>query len=86
MTTTTILKATFFAFGAALGGTVAVLNASKKKEAVVTVAPSHSQVSPPLVEVGTRGDPRFSTSATTAVGPVLKYGNPGTRTQVESPL
>jgi hypothetical protein len=60
MPTSTLLRATFFALGAAVGGgAVVVLNASKKKEAVAL---------PPLVEVGVIGD----------VGPVLKYGNPGT--------
>ena len=82
MSTSTLLRATFFALGAAVGGgAVAVLNASKKKE-----APSATQVSPPLVEVGITGDPRFSARATTAVGPVLKYGNPGMRTPVSSCL
>ncbi|KAH9180378.1 hypothetical protein EDB89DRAFT_2119901 [Lactarius sanguifluus] len=72
MPTTTLLRATFFALGAAVGGgAVAVLNASKKKEAVVLPG-----VRPPLVEVGVTGDPRFAAPATTAIGPVLKYGNP----------
>jgi len=57
MPTSTLLRATLFALGAAAGGgAVAVLNASKKKEAVAL---------PP-------GD-----QATSVVGPVLKYGNPG---------
>jgi endonuclease G len=73
MPSSTLLRATFFALGAAAGGgAVAVLNASKKKE-----VPNTTQASPPLVEVGVTGDPRFSARATTAVGPVLKYGNPG---------
>ena len=77
MPTSTLLRATFFALGAAVGGgAVAVLNSSKKKEAVAL--PNATQVGPPLVEVGVTGDPRFSARATTAVGPVLKYGNPGT--------
>ena len=72
MSTSTFLRASFFALGAAVGGgAVAVLNASKK-EAKAT------QVSPPLVEVGVTGDPRLSARTTTAVGPVLRYGNPGT--------
>ena len=85
MPTSTLLRATFFALGAAVGGgAVAVLNASKKRETVALpgVPPSPTQVRPPLVEVGVTGDPRFSALATTAVGPVLKYGNPGMRTPV----
>ncbi|KAH9004973.1 hypothetical protein EDB86DRAFT_3061856 [Lactarius hatsudake] len=80
MPTTTLLRATFFALGAAVGGgAVAVLNASKKKEAVALpgVPPSPTQVRPPLVEVGVTGDPRIAAPVTTAIGPVLKYGNPG---------
>ncbi|KAH9030707.1 hypothetical protein EDB85DRAFT_1420036 [Lactarius pseudohatsudake] len=80
MPTTTLLRATFFALGAAVGGgAVAVLNASKKKEAVALpgVPSSPTQVRPPLVEVGVTGDPRIAAPATTAIGPVLKYGNPG---------
>ena len=81
MPTSTLLKATFFALGAAVGGgAVAVLNVSKKKEAVAL--PGATEVSPPLVEVGVTGDPRFSARAMTAVGPVLKYGNPGMCTPV----
>ena len=77
MPTSTLLRATFFALGAAVGGgAVVVLSSSKKKEAVAL--PNATQVGPPLVEVGVTGDPRFSARATTAVGPVLKYGNPGT--------
>jgi hypothetical protein len=72
MPTSTLLRASFFALGAAVGGgAVAVLNASKKQA-------NATQVGPPLVEVGVTGDPRFSARATTAVGPVLKHGNPGT--------
>ena len=72
MPTSTLLRASFFALGAAVGGgAVAVLNASKKEA-------KGTQVSPPLVEVGVTGDPRLSARATTAVGPVLRYGNPGT--------
>ncbi|KAF8275206.1 hypothetical protein EI94DRAFT_1560458 [Lactarius quietus] len=72
MPSSTLLRATFFALGAVVGGgAVAVLNAPKKKEVPIT-----TQASPPLVEVGVTGDPRFSARATT-VGPVLKYGNPG---------
>jgi len=71
-----ITRAAFFALGAALGGgAVAALHASKKKD-----APSSTGQTPnlPVVEMGVTGDPRFSAGAATAVGPVLKYGNPGT--------
>lgn len=82
MPTSSFLRATFFALGAAVGGgAVAVLNASKKRETAAL-----PQVSPPLVEVGVTGDPRFSARAATQVGPVLKYGNPGMRTPVSPRL
>ncbi|KAH9079243.1 hypothetical protein EDB83DRAFT_2624038 [Lactarius deliciosus] len=74
MPTTTLLRATFFALGAAVGGgAVAVLNASKKREAVILpgVPPSPTQ------RLVVTGDPRIAAPATTAIGPVLKYGNPG---------
>ena len=77
MPTSTFIRATFFALGAALGGgAVAVLNASKKRETPSTPTTS----SKPPIEVGVTGDIRFSAEAATAVGPVLKYGNPGNAT------
>jgi endonuclease G len=61
MSASSIIRAAFFALGAAVGGgAVVAINASKKKEAVETT-----------VEVG------LSAGAATAIGPVLKYGNPG---------
>jgi hypothetical protein len=79
MPTSTFIRATFFALGAALGGgAVAVLNASKKRETPSTSTTS----SKPPIDVGVTGDIRFSAGATTAVGPILKYGNPGTQHHV----
>jgi hypothetical protein len=66
MPASSLVRAAFFALGAAVGGgAVAALNASKKREA------ADPGLKLPIVEVGVAGDPRL------AVGPVLKYGNPG---------
>ncbi|KAH9997543.1 hypothetical protein BJV77DRAFT_960078 [Russula vinacea] len=74
MPASSIIHAACFAVGAAVGGgAVAALHASRKKEALRTTA----QASNALAEVGVTGDPRLSAGAATAVGPVLKYGNPG---------
>jgi endonuclease G len=71
MPASSIIHAACFAVGAAVGGgAVAALHASRKKEALRTTA----QANP---EVGVTGDPRLYAGAATAVGPVLKYGNPG---------
>ena len=83
MPTSSLVRAAFFALGAAVGGgAVAALNVSKKKEAATTGSTEVTSLkvprNTPLVEVGVAGDPRFSAGAATAVGPVLKYGNPGT--------
>ncbi|KAI0256519.1 hypothetical protein BJV78DRAFT_1165001 [Lactifluus subvellereus] len=80
MPTSTIIRATFFALGAAVGGgAVAVLNASKKREtpSPPTVPTTSSGTTRVPIEVDISGDIRFSAGAATAVGPVLKYGNPG---------
>jgi hypothetical protein len=80
MPTSSLIRATFFALGVvAGGGAVAVLNASKKTK---STSPGTTQTTvPPLVELGVAGDARFSpVVAQTAVGPVLKYGNPGMHT------
>lgn len=62
------------------------ISASRKKEALVRATASTTQALPPtgngpLVEVGVTGNPRLSQAAgaspALAVGPVLKYGNPG---------
>ena len=87
MPTSTIIRATFFVLGAAVGGgAVAVLNASKKREtpSTPTVPTTSSGTtratgSKAPIEVGVTGDIRFSAGAATAAGPVLKYGNPGTQ-------
>lgn len=74
MPASSIIHAACFAVGAAVGGgAVAALHASRKKEALRTTA----QASNALAEVGVTGDPRLSAGAATAVGPFLKYGNPG---------
>jgi len=83
MPTSSLARAAFFALGAAVGGgAVAALNASKKKEASTAGSTEVTSLKVPrnlpVVEVGVAGDPRFSAGAVTAVGPVLKYGNPGT--------
>jgi hypothetical protein len=86
MPTSSLIRATFFALGVvAGGGAVAVLNASKKTKSTSPAATATSGTTqttvPPLVELGVAGDARFSpVVAQTAVGPVLKYGNPGTHT------
>ena len=73
MPASSLVRAAFFALGAAVGGgAVAALNASKKREA------TNAGLKVPVVEVDVAGDPRFSAEAATALGPVLKYGNPGT--------
>ncbi len=92
MPASTVIRAAFFALGAAVGGgAVAAINASRKKDALDRTSASTSQASTssgilttgnvPLVEVGVTGDPRLSRAAgavTAAVaGPVLKYGDPG---------
>jgi len=82
MPTSSLARAAFFALGAAVGGgAVAALNAFKKKEAATTGSTEVTSLKVPrnlpVVEVGVAGDPRFSAGAVTAVGPVLKYGNPG---------
>ena len=83
MPTSSLARAAFFALGAAVGGgAVAALNASKKKEAATagSTEVTNLKVSRnlPVVEVGVAGGPRLTAGAVTAVGPVLKYGNPGT--------
>jgi endonuclease G len=87
MPASSIIHAAFFALGAAVGGsTVVAINASRKKETLVRATASTFQVLPPtgngpLVEVGVTGNPRLSQAARAspalAIGPVLKYGNPG---------
>lgn len=87
MPASSVIHAAFFALGAAVGGgTVVAINASRKKEALVRPTVTTTQALPPtgnspLVEVGVTGNPRLSqaagAAAALAVGPVLKYGNPG---------
>ena len=87
MPASSIIHAAFFALGAAVGGgTVVAISASRRKEALVRATASTTQAQPPtgngpLVDVGVTGNPRLSqatgASAALAVGPVLKYGNPG---------
>jgi hypothetical protein len=80
MPTSSIIHAACFALGAAVGGgTVLAINASKKREALAQVS-SPKVPNLPIVEVGVSGVPHLSAGAATAVGPVLKYGNPGTHT------
>jgi hypothetical protein len=92
MPTSTLIRATFFALGAAVGGgAVAVLNASKKGGTPSTSLTSQAidtTSKAPLIELGVTGDARFSAGAPTTVGTVLKYGNPGThpRTAFVFPL
>jgi endonuclease G, mitochondrial len=85
MPASSLVRAAFFALGAAVGGgTVAVLNASKKKEAPslsTSLEPAVTAVGIPklpVVDVGVAGEPRFFAGVATAGGPILKYGNPGT--------
>ncbi|KAI0306735.1 hypothetical protein B0F90DRAFT_1623624 [Multifurca ochricompacta] len=89
MPTSTILRATFFALGAAVGGgAVAVLNASSRKKGAVPIAaipPSSistqvnsNKVSVPL-EVDITRDP-------TTISPILRYGSPGTPCSLYSNL
>ena len=86
MPASSLIRVAFFALGAAVGGgTVAAINASRKKEALVGATTSPAQALPPtgnpLLEVGVTGNPRLSqaagVAAALATGPVLKYGNPG---------
>jgi hypothetical protein len=82
MPASSIIHAAFFALGAAVGGgTVVAISASRKKEALVRAQALPPTGNGPLVEVGVTGNPRLSqaagASAALAVGPVLKYGNPG---------
>lgn len=87
MSTSSVIRVAFFVLGAAVGGgSVVAINASRKKEALVRATAGTTQaLSPtgngPLVEVGVTGNPRLSqaagAAAALAVGPVLKYGNPG---------
>jgi hypothetical protein len=78
MPASSIIHAACFALGVAVGGgAVVAINASKKREALAQ-ASSPKVPNLPIVEVGITGDPRLSAGAATAVGPVLKYGNPGT--------
>ena len=89
MPTSSLVRAAFFALGAAVGGgAVAALNASKKKEApslstsvepAVTALRIPKLPNVPVVDVGVAGEPRFSAGVATAGGPLLKYGNPGRR-------
>jgi endonuclease G len=85
MPASSVIRAAFFALGAAVGGgTVVAINASRKKDTLVRTTASTTQALPPtgaLVEVGVTGTPRLSQAAGAAAalapGPVLKYGNPG---------
>src|SRR5882757_4662167 len=86
MPASSVIRVAFFALGAAVGGTVVAINASRKKDALVRATASTTQALPPtsngpLVEVGVTGHPRLSqaagAAAALAAGPVLKYGNPG---------
>jgi endonuclease G len=82
MPASSIIRAAFFALGAAVGGgAVVAISASKRKEASRTTAPNL-----PLAEVGVTGDPRLSAGVATAVGPVLKYGNPGMHAKGPNPF
>ena len=84
MPTSSVIRAAFFALGAAVGGgAVVALNASKKQGAATVPSPTAdpaSSVGPrttrPIIEFGAIGDPHFS-QAVEAGYPVLKYGNPG---------
>jgi hypothetical protein len=84
MPASSVIRVAFFALGAAVGGgTVLAINASRKKDTLVRATAGTTQALPPtgngpLVEVGVTGDPRLSSQAAGAAGPVLKYGNPGT--------
>jgi hypothetical protein len=93
MPASSLVRAAFFALGAAVGGgTVAVLNASKKKEAPslsTSIEPAVTAVGIPklpVVDMGVAGEPRFSAGVATAGGPILKYGNPGTHATVTAGL
>jgi endonuclease G len=94
MPTASLVRAAFFALGAAVGGgAVVALHASKRKDApslpsTRSTEVSGSKVVPnlPVVEVGVAGDPRFSAGIATTAGPILKYGNPGAQRDSGSPL
>ncbi|KAI0057129.1 hypothetical protein BV25DRAFT_1460950 [Artomyces pyxidatus] len=82
MPSTTLIRAAFFTVGAVVGGgVVTALGASRRKEAVVVTSATPvytgKTVDTPLIEAGVAGDPRISSIAGAAVGPVLKYGYPG---------
>ena len=89
MPASSLVRAAFFALGAAVGGgAVAALNASKKKDSsssstAVTARSTGSNIPKqlpnlPVVDVGVTGEPRFSAGVATAGDLILKYGNPGT--------
>ncbi|THH15595.1 hypothetical protein EW146_g4897 [Bondarzewia mesenterica] len=84
MPSASIVRAAFFAVGAAVGGGIAtVLSASKKNEVQVLVpsapapAPTSTPTNLPIIEVGVKGHPRLSPPSGAEIAPVLKYGNPG---------
>lgn len=89
MSSSTVVRAACFAVGAIVGGGVAIVVGSKKRESVppVLVSPGSSAAPPavtpagkaslPFIDTTTHGDVRVSTSLA-ALAPVLKYGNPGT--------
>ena len=79
MPSATVIRAAFFAVGAAVGGGVATaLGASKRKELAVAVPASTSASQNfPVIDTGAEGDLRLSPSTGSEIVPVLKYGNPG---------
>lgn len=79
MPSATVIRAAFFAVGAAVGGGVATaLGASKRKELAVAVPASTSASQNfPVIDTGAKGDLRLSPSTGSEIVPVLKYGNPG---------
>jgi hypothetical protein len=84
MPSSTLIRATFFALGAAVGGgAVAVLKASKNADTPSTsstnIPTSSNPPNRPLIEVGVTGDTRFSIGPAATAGTILKYGNPGTQ-------
>ena len=81
MPSATVIRAAFFAVGAAVGGGVATaLGASKRKElAVALPASTSSSQNFPVIDTGAKGDLRLSSSAGSEIVPVLKYGNPGSK-------
>ncbi|ESK87540.1 mitochondrial nuclease [Moniliophthora roreri MCA 2997] len=83
MSSSSLIQAAIFAAGAIVGGGVTAVVTSKRQRPVEIVSPNVqpaiSTVSPPVIDLGAKGNAEISSAVSLAplASSALKYGNPG---------